>query len=103
MTMKPNLLLLGSLVAAAPFLAACNSLPTVEVPKVVYREIPVPCIQAGKAPAKPALRSADELDAMDDYQYTLATRSELEKLWGYVPQLEAAVDGCSRLPSKGGP
>jgi hypothetical protein len=102
-TSRPNLLLLTALVLMAPFLAACPSLPTIEVPKTVNVEVPVPCIPAGRAPAKPATRSAEELDAMDDYHYTLATRSELEKYWGYVPQLEALIDGCSRLPAKGEP
>jgi hypothetical protein len=36
--------------------------------------------------------------AMDEYSRTLATWSELEKLWGYAPALEALVEGCSRLP-----
>jgi ABC-type antimicrobial peptide transport system ATPase subunit len=72
--------------------------PTIKVPERVEVEIPVPCIPASQRPQKPALRTADELMAMDEYSRTLGAWSELEKLWGYAPALEALVEGCSRLP-----
>jgi hypothetical protein len=97
---KLNLLLLSALVAATvPLLAGCEAtVPTIKVPETVRVEIPVPCIAASQWPQQPRLRTADELMAMDEYSRTLASWSELEKLWGYAPALEALVDGCSRLP-----
>jgi hypothetical protein len=94
-----NLLLLGVVATAASLLAGCPAtIPTVKVPERVEVEIPVACVKASQRPPAPRLRTVDELMAMDEYSRTLASWSELEKLWGYAPALEALVEGCSRLP-----
>jgi len=94
---KSNLLL-AVLVAAAPLLGGCGTSPTATVPETVDRQVPVPCIPLDGRPPRPVLRTPEELMAMERGPRTLAAWSELEKLWGYAPQLEALVDGCGRLP-----
>lgn len=90
MTRALTLLLLG--VA----LASCSFLPKVQVPKETLVERRVPCVK--EKPVRPALRSPDDILQMDEYRRTLAAWAELEKLWGYLPLVEAVVEGCSRLP-----
>lgn len=95
-----HLLLLGACLAFA--LAACTTSP-VDVPEKVPVEVPVACIKPADLPARPYLRSADDLLAMDGYRRTLATWSEFLKLQGYAAELEAVVTGCSRIPAQAPP
>jgi hypothetical protein len=93
------LLVFGSAVALP--LGGCSwfSRPNVEIPKEVRVPVAVPCIDPGRRPERPPMRSEAELMAMDRGPRTIAAWSELKKLWGYAPQLEAVVEGCSRIPA----
>lgn len=95
--MRPNLLLLLVLVAASA-LAACSSLPEVKVPERVSVPTPVPCVDPAQRPPAPQLRSEADLMAMDQYRRTLAAWQDLKKHEAYQAQLEAIVEGCSRIP-----
>lgn len=89
------LLLLWWALAALP-LAACA--PTVRIPEIVDRAVPVPCVDAATRPVRPALRSEDELFAMPRGTRTLAAYADLRAYDAYTAELEAAVEGCSRIP-----
>jgi hypothetical protein len=90
---KLNLLLLAVLVAAIlPVGCASHS---VSVPKEVRVSVPVPCVS--ERPARPQFRSLSELLSMPAYDRTIAAWSELRKHEAYSAELEAVVEGCSRL------
>lgn len=93
------LLWLGGAAAASLGGCAWFSRPDVQIPKEVRVPVPVPCISPASRPARPALRTEAELMAMERGPRTLAAWSELKKLWGYAPQLEALVEGCARIPT----
>lgn len=94
--MKLNLLL--AVLVAAAALAACGTSP-IDVPKEVKVEVPIACIKPQDRPVRPYLRSKDDLVAMDLYRRTLAIAADWLKLWVYAAELEALVDGCSRIPA----
>jgi hypothetical protein len=77
-------------------LAGCAS-QTVTVPREVKVAVPVPCVS--ERPQKPALRTEAELLAMDRYRRTLAAWSDLRAYEAYSAELEAVVEGCSRIPN----
>lgn len=85
------------LVIAAAALASCSSVPALQVPEKVMVEVPVPCVSPGARPSKPAVRTEADLMAMDRYRRTLAAWSDLKRLERYSAELEAIVEGCSRL------
>lgn len=91
-------LFLAALVATAA-LAACSK-PVVRVPERVNVPVPVPCLQPADRPQKPAVRAESDLLAMDTYRRTLAAWSDLKKLEAYSAELEALVEGCSRIPTR---
>lgn len=93
---KLYLLLLAVLAAAVP-LASCSSVPELQVPETVKVQVPVPCVDAAQRPQKPATRSEGDLLAMDRYRRTLAAWSDLKTLEAYAAELEAVVEGCSRI------
>jgi hypothetical protein len=93
---NPLLLLLCGTAVAVALASGCAS--TVDVPKEVRVEVPVPCISPASRPARPAVRTQDELMAMDRYTRTLAAWSDRTKLEIYAAELEAVVEGCSRIP-----
>jgi hypothetical protein len=97
MVTKLNLLLLAVLVVVTVPLSGCSSSP-VEVPREVKVPTPVACVDQAKIPAKPAVRSESDLVAMDRYRRTLASWSDRLKLQAYAAELEAIVEGCSRIP-----
>lgn len=71
-------------------LAACASaVPHVSIP------IAVPCIK--DKPAAPAFVTDAELLIMNDYQLGLALYRYRLQAGGYIGELEAVVDGCTRL------
>lgn len=96
--MRTHLLLLAFVVALA--LGACTS--TIEVPKEVKVPTPVPCVADDKRPQRPdpVLRSIDDLLGMDRYRRTIASWSDLLRAEAYIAELEAVVDGCSKIPTK---
>ena len=94
------LLLVWALVACAVPLASCSSRHELQVPKEIKVPTPVACVDAAKRPQKPALRTEDDLLAMDRYRRTLAAWSDLKKQEAYLAELEAVVEGCSRIPLK---
>lgn len=77
-------------------LAGCASAPPIETRVPVA----VPCIAAGDRPVRPALPTRAELDAMSDYQLPLGLDLYRVLAEAYIGELEAAVDGCSRLPTR---
>lgn len=90
------LLLLFAALAVLP-LASCST-NKVEVPKEVKVQVPVACVNPAERPKPPSLRSEDDLMAMDTYRRTLAAWQDLKKLERYKAELEAVVEGCSRIP-----
>jgi hypothetical protein len=102
------LLLPAVVVGTALALASCSSIPQITVPKEVRVSVPVPCVDPAKRPQRPALAADDDLLAMDSGTRTLRTWRDRELASGYVAELEAVVEGCSRIPasppnSTGGP
>lgn len=95
--MKTNLLLLLGLAVAASALAACSNVQQVKVPEKVLVPTPVACVDPAKRPKPPRERSESDLIAMERYRRTLATWSELQKSRAYALELEAIVEGCSRI------
>lgn len=79
-------------------LASCSSLPAVQVPKEVKVQVPVPCVEATQRPQRPALATLDDLMAMDEGTRTLRAVADLERYEAYSRELEAVVEGCSRIP-----
>ena len=78
-------------------LAGCAA-QTVTVPREVKVEVPVACVQ--ERPQRPALRSEAELLALDRYRRTLAAWSDLKAYEAWAAELEAVVEGCSRIPAR---
>ncbi len=94
--MKPSILLLLLWTFGALALASCSTEP-VTVPREVKVPVPVPCVDAAKRPKAPHLRSSADLLAMDRGTRTIATWSDRLKMEIYLAELEAVVEGCSRL------
>lgn len=92
-----NLLHVLGLVAMA-LASGCTTLPEVRVPERVKVPVPVPCVDAAKRPQPPAVRTEAALLGMDEYSRTLATWAERLRLKAYAAELEAVVEGCSRIP-----
>jgi hypothetical protein len=83
---------------AALGLAGCDTLfrrppPTVSIP------VPVPCVRPDDKPKRPALVTQAELDGYPDYQYVLGLGRHRVQSEPYIAELEAVVEGCSRLAS----
>lgn len=81
------------LVVLCALLAGCN---TVQVPREVLVEVPIPCVTTKPTPPKlhtdSALRKASEGD------YVLMVSADRLASRGYVRQLERMVDGCAAIP-----
>lgn len=86
---------LFAVVAAVLLCAACSTATNINVPKETKVQVSVPCVQ--EKPKRPELRSESDLMAMDRFRRTLATWSDYIKLWIYTRELEAVVEGCSKL------
>jgi hypothetical protein len=87
-------LLLVMLLAAV--LTACG---TVQDVREVPTPVAVPCLDASARPTRPALRSEAELFELEPYRRTHAIYAEWLRQRGYIGELEAAVDGCSKIPA----
>lgn len=98
-TRRASSLLMAIALVATALVAGCQSMPSVDVPKEVKVQVPVPCIAPADVPQRPAVRIEDDLMAMDTYRRTLAAWSDLTRLRGYAGELEAVVQGCSRIPA----
>ncbi len=81
-------------------LTGCAS--PVQIPQTVQVPTPVPCLAAADKPARPVLRTEEQLLGLDRYRRTHALWAEWLRLTGYVGELEAVVEGCSRIPAPGG-
>lgn len=92
-----RLLLLCVAVLAAALATGCSTVPEIAVPEKVLVQVPVPCVHPDSRPQRPATRTEDDLLNMDTYGRTLATWSDLARLRAYAGELEAVVEGCSRL------
>lgn len=66
-----------------------------QLPKVVEVPVAVPCVK--EKPVRPALVTDADLMGMSDYRMALALRQHHILSGGYIAELEAVVDGCSRL------
>lgn len=98
--MRVAILLLLFAVGAVLPLASCETLPAVGVPEKVLVPVPVACVDPAKRPQRPVLRSEADLMAMDTYRRTLAAWQDLKKYERYSAELDAMVEGCSRITSK---
>jgi len=98
-----SLLLRGGIVIAALALASCSSVPKIDVPKEVRLPVPIPCVDAAKRPKPPAVVPIDDLLAMDKGTRTLRAWANLERLVAYAAEVEAVVEGCSRIPTPEAP
>lgn len=76
-------------------LAGCDTLP-----KVVNVEVPVPCIKPGQAPQKPAMATDQQLAALAGAQHVKTLYRDRLLAAGYIGELEAAIEGCSKLPAR---
>lgn len=94
----PLLLAAGALALAT----GCTSIPQIRVPETVKVQVPVPCIDPAARPRRPATRTEPDLMAMELYRRTLATWGDLVSLRAYSAELEAVVEGCSRIPAATG-
>ena len=92
-----RLLLLLGFWPVALSLAGCAA-QTITVPKEVKVQVPVACVDPAARPQRPALRTEAELLALDRYRRTLAAWSDLKAYEAYSAELEAVVEGCSRVP-----
>lgn len=99
MTGVRNLLLRAGAIIAVALAAGCASLPSVNVPREVKVPVPVACVEPAHRPQRPALRTPEDLMLLDRYARTIATWSSYERALGYVAELEAVVEGCSRIPA----
>lgn len=66
------------------------------IPDRVEVPTPVPCV--AEKPKRPTLLTDDDLKRMSDYQMALALRQYHLTAGGYIGELEAVVDGCSKIP-----
>jgi hypothetical protein len=82
---------------AALLLASCAS-SSIQVPKTVQVQVPVPCVDQAKRPPAPRIRTRAELMLLDRGTRTLAAWSDRLKMEQYVLELAAIVEGCSRIP-----
>lgn len=78
-------------------LAGCAT-PIPQVPKTVEVPTPIACVDPDKVPARPAFRSENELELLDDYTWSLAVYLERQRAIDYAGELAALVEGCSRIP-----
>lgn len=90
---------IATIAALCAALAGCGGVPIAQVPKEVQVAVLAPCVAPGKRPARPPFRTDAELELLDDYRYTLAMASERDKAHIYIRELEAVVEGCSRIPA----
>lgn len=99
MTIARVLLLLFPATVVAALAAGCaTTREPVQIPTETKVQVPVPCVDPAKRPQRPALRTLDQVMAMERGQRTRAAWSELEKREAYVGELEAQVEACSRIP-----
>ena len=94
-----RLLPLLSGVMATALASGCSTIPEIAVPEKVLVQVPVPCVHPDSRPPRPATRTEADLLAMDTYGRTLAAWSDLARLRAYAGELEAVVEGCSRIPA----
>ena len=80
-------------------LASCAGIPEIKVPKEVKVPVPVPCVDPAKRPQRPAMALDDDLLSMDRGTRTLRTWRDRELQQAYTAELEAVVEGCSRIPA----
>lgn len=91
-----SLLLPAWVVAIALVQFGCAA--ELKIPETVNVQVPVPCVKPEDVPARPAVRSEDDLMAMDRWRRTLAAWSDLKKLEAWSAELEAIAQGCSKIP-----
>jgi len=88
-----------ALLAFVLILGGCSGLPELQIPKEVAVPTPVPCVSPATRPKRPALRTEAELLALDPYRRTHAAWADLKRYEAYAAELEAVVEGCSRIPA----
>lgn len=76
-------------------LVGCASRPAIpDPPKEIRVPVAIPCLKPEDVPARPALLSDEQLDALDDKRAVIALGQDRRVRQGYQAQLEAAVAGC---------
>lgn len=100
MTRAEFFLLLMAGIAVALAIGGCAGQPELQVPKEVRVPVPVPCLRPEDRPQRPALRTAAELLALEPYRRTHAAWADLRRYEAYAAELEAVVEGCSRVPAQ---
>lgn len=81
-------------------LAACSSIPGVAVPKEIKVSTPVPCVAEDKRPARRKFRTMPEIVDLGDFHGLIALRLERQQAIDYAGELDAVVDGCSKIPAQ---
>lgn len=80
------------IISLCGILTGCGAtLPTANLPVAVV------CISPDEKPVRPKLLTDDDLKGMSDYRMALALRQYHIQAGGYIVELEAVVDGCSKL------
>ena len=83
---------------ALMLLAGCSSFPSVTVPREISKATPVPCVPEDKRPARRKFRTMPEILELGDFHGLIALRLERQQAIDYAGELEAVVEGCSKIP-----
>lgn len=89
----------AALALALASVSACSTLPELQVPKEVKVPTPAPCVDPAKRPRRPTLAADADLLAMDEGTRTLRAWADRQRALAHLDELEAVVEGCSRIPA----
>ena len=81
-------------VILAVMLTGCGA----TMPKVVNVPTPVACVS--EKPVRPNLPTQAQLDAANGYQWALMMEQHRILATGYIGELEAVIEACSRIPAQ---
>jgi hypothetical protein len=82
------------IVLIAALLGGCTTLP--DAPTEIRVPVPVPCLFAADLPAKPQFLTDSEMAKMSDADMIIALRADQLAYRGYVPLIDALIQGCAK-------